>query len=496
MSDTNRVAIRAAVEITLGTELVNPDMFELSITGAPNLAFTPSTVVSEKLRSDRQVDDLILVGSEATGEITAEMAFAVHDILLEGAFFSDFQSRFGRTNTVVETQITGVDTTTDEVTFTDEGDQVLVGSIVRHEGFTNSGNNGYFEVLGITANTDYTVAENLVTEVTPPSGASTHVVGHRSAAGDIDAFASPDTIQSTALNFTTLGLQGGDWVKLKGFTGNTANDDWCRISGTVAITATLITFDIVPSGWGADTPAGDVDIYFGERLVNGTVRKSYFLEREYEDHSPVTFEYFIGMVIDGLTLTAPSQAVPMVSFTFSGLDQTFSDATTPTTKLSVDGVGRIVGATTVPAESVNVLNTSSNVGRIAQGGSPVSGSNFVTEATFEIANNLRQLQAVGTLGAVDIGVGEFSVTGSLNTYFDDATLARDVVANTESSFDIRFEDDTNHVVLLDLPRIKFSEGSPEVPGKNQDVTINLAYQAIRDADFNYTAKYIRFHGFQ
>jgi len=120
----------------------------------------------------------------------------------------------------------------------------------------------------------------------------------------------------------------------------------------------------------------------------------------------------------------------------------------------------------------------------------------VLEATFEIANNLRQQPAVGFIGAVGIGVGEFGVTGSLSTYFDNATLARDVVANAETSFDVRFVDIANQVLLLDAPRIKFSEGSPEVPGKNQDVTVPLAYQAIRHPVFNYTLGLFRFYGVQ
>jgi len=40
------------------------------------------------------------------------------------------------------------------------------------------------------------------------------------------------------------------------------------------------------------------------------------------------------------------------------------------------------------------------------------------------------------------------------------------------------------------------EGAPEVPGKNEDVTINLAYQALLDPTLGYTALTMRFHGVQ
>lgn len=490
MSDTNRVAIRAVKESTFGVLPLTPNLRQLCITGAPNLAFNPETVVSEKIRSDRQVDDLALVGAESSGDINSELAFRVHDILLEGAFFNTFQERVNRVNDEVATQITAVSATT--FTVTDETDTVVVDDIMRGEGFAVAGNNAFHIVDGVPTNTSFPSATAEV-EATPPSGARLHVVGRRSAAGDIDATAGPDTLTSVILDFTTLGLEIGDWIKLAGFTIVTANNDYVRIS---AIAANLLTLDIVPSGWAAATPAGAVDIFLGERLKNGVLFQSYSLEQEFEDHVPVTFQYFRGMTVDGLTITAAPQSIVTTSVTFSGKDSLFSDATVPTSEFSVDGAGRVSGATSIALPSVQVLNSSSNVGRIARGGVPITGANFVLEASFEIANNLRQLNAVGFLGAVDIGVGEFSVTGTLNTYFDDASLARDVIANTETSFDVRFEDDSSHVVLIDAPRIKFSEGSPEVPGKNQDVTIPLAYQAIRQAAFDYTLKYIRFNGVQ
>lgn len=496
MSDTNRVAIRATKEVTLGVAPVSPDLQELVITGAPSLAFAPGTVESEQIRSDRQLDDLPLVSGEAAGDINAEHAFEVHDILLEGAIFNLFQDRYDRANNPAETQITSVTGGTEEVATTDEGDAPTVGGIVRHTGFSVPGNNGFFTVATVTANTAYTTNENLEDE-TPPDGAQTHEVGVRGAAGDIDAATGPDSITSTILDFTTLDLQGGDWIKLLGFDGNPVNDDWVRIAAG-GVSVNEIIFDIVPAGWAADTPVGSVDIYFGERLLNGILRQSYFLEEEFGGTTPddPTYQYFSGMVVDAMALTAAAQSIATIVFTFSGLTAEFSDSTTPATGFPVDGTGRISGATTLPAAPVNVLNTSSNVGRIARGGTPISGTNAVLEATVEIGNNLRQLPAVGTLGAINIGVGQVSATGTLNTYFDNADLARDVISNAETSFDIRLEDTAQHAIVIDNPRIKFSEGAPEVPGKNEDVTINLGYQAIRDPDFNYTVHYARFWGFQ
>ncbi len=498
MSDTNRVALRATKESAFGVVPTAPALRELCYTGAPSLAFAPETTVSEKIRSDRQIDDLPLVGGEAAGDINSELAFRVHDLLLEGAFFNLFQERVNRVNDEVATQITAANVGVD-FAVTDEGDTVVVDDILRGEGFNVAGNNAFHIVNGVPSNTSFP-SSTVVAEATPPLGARLHVVGRRGAAGDLDLTitGSTGTLVSTILDLTTIGLLKGDWIKLTGFSATPANNDFYRLQ--LDPTTNLLTFDIVPVGSVTEAPAGAVDIFLGERLINGALFPSYTIEEEFEDHTPVTFQYFRGMVVDGLVITAEPQAIVTMVFTFSGKDAFFSDATIPASVPdqlpAVDGAGRVAAATTISIQTVQVLNSSSNVGRIARGGAPIVGSNFVLEASFEISNNTRQNNAVGFLGAVQIGVGEFSMTGSLNTYFDDASLARDVVNNTETSFDIRFEDDSSHVVVIDAPRIKFAEGAPEVPSKNADVTLPLTYQAIREPNLNYTAKYMRFNGVQ
>jgi hypothetical protein len=495
MSNTNRVAIRAVVEASFGVVPAAPDMRDLCITGAPGLAFTPETTVSEKIRSDRQIDDLPLIGGEAGGDITSELAFGVHDFFLEGAFFNSFQIRNSRLNDEVETQITAANVGVD-FTVT-SGTVPIVDDIVRGEGFGEAGNNAYHIIDGVPTATAFTTA-TAVAEAVPPNQARLKTVGRRSAAGDLDLTisGSTGTLVATILDFTTLDLEAGDWVALDGFPVEPLNEGFYRIS--ITPTATTLTFDIVPVGAVTEAPATAVDVYMGERLINGTVFQSYTLEEEFEDHSPVTFQYFRGMAIDGMVLTAPSQSIVTLDFTFSGKDAFYSEngalAEVPGQLPAVDAAGRVDLATTVTLLPVTVLNSSSNVARISRGGVPITGANFVLEASVEIANNLRQLTAVGFLGAVSIGDGEFGVTGSLNAYFDDSSLARDVVSNAETSFDMRFVDADGHSIVIDAPRIKFSEGAPDVPGKNEDVTIALAYQAIRHPVFNQTLLWQRFSG--
>ena len=480
MSDSNRVAVRFVEESTLGTTPASPAFFDLRYTGAPSLAFAPETVTSEEIRSDRQVTDLILVGGSTEGELNFEKSFGAKDRIYESLFFSAFQARLSKVNGEGATQITAVDADSYTVT---AGAVLVLNDLIRAEGFTNAANNG-FKVIntGTTATDLLIVGAGLTVETSPPVTARIHHVGRRGATGDLVAATGPNRVTSTVLDFTTLGLQVGDWVKLAGFAITPANNDFVRIS---AITATALTLDVVPTGWAADAGTGvQVSIYFGERLVNGVTRKSFTIEEEFGDHSPVTYQYLRGMVPDSYSLSAASQQVVTETIGFLGLNATFQDS------------GRIAGATTLASRTNSVVNASSNVGRIALGGSAVVGSNFVTELVLEIANGLRELRAIGTLSAVNIGAGRFELTGSLNTYFDNKATALAVVQNTKTSIDFRLTDDASHVYLWDLPRVKFSEGAPEVPGINTDVVLNPGFQAFMHETLGYTAKLIRFHGVQ
>jgi hypothetical protein len=115
-------------------------------------------------------------------------------------------------------------------------------------------------------------------------------------------------------------------------------------------------------------------------------------------------------------------------------------------------------------------------------------------ATIEIANNLRLQNAVGSLGAVGTGNGEFTLTGTLVTYFGDKSVLDKVLANSPTSFDTRVgrASGNKETILFDLPRLKFSSGAPAVQGKNADVMIEGNYQAVMDPVLGYTMSVQRF----
>jgi Phage tail tube protein len=103
-------------------------------------------------------------------------------------------------------------------------------------------------------------------------------------------------------------------------------------------------------------------------------------------------------------------------------------------------------------------------GRVGFNGSAITRPNFVLAASFNINSNLRAQKAVGSIGAVGIGNGEFTVTGQLQTYFVDATIYKQVLSNAQIPYDMRLgrADGSRETLLFDFPAIKLSLSSPSV----------------------------------
>jgi len=86
MSESNRVAIRYCEENGVyGTTPANAtDWKELRYTSS-SLAAAPQTVISNEIRADRQVADLVGVGQSVTGDIGFELSAGSFDELIEAA---------------------------------------------------------------------------------------------------------------------------------------------------------------------------------------------------------------------------------------------------------------------------------------------------------------------------------------------------------------------------------------------------------------------------
>ncbi|MGE3845141.1 MAG: phage tail tube protein [Vicinamibacterales bacterium] len=489
LQSTNRTKVSKTRESTFGVIPNNPPFKEMRTTSS-SLNANPQTTVTSEIRSDRQVADLILVGQQAGGDIGGELSYKTHDDDLEEACQGTWSNKAVRDNNgSADSVVTAVTASSDTYTVLDAAVDFKPGDIVLASGFGQALNNSLFVAESGTNGTSVIAPSSpgLADEAAPAAAARLKCVGFQGASGDIEATTDGgNALISTSLDFQTLGLAAGEWFKIGSGVTDTgfatgANNGWARIS---AIAQHRISLDVVPAGFTTDDGASKtIRLFFGDVLRNGTTKRSNTIERQYLDHSPASYEYFRGMVLNTLSLTFEAQSIVTMARGYMGRDSYLPDP-----------MGRVSGAADTAAPTNDVLNTSSNIGDIIAGGAPITGPNYVLQASIEINNNLRQQNAIGSIGAVGIGVGEFGVTGSLQTYFGNPDEYRKVSENTATSLALRCgrSDGNREMFIFDLPRIKYSGGAPGISGKNADVPLEGQYQAIMHPTLGYTIGIQRF----
>ena len=388
MSDSNRVGLAYLEESSWGV-IPSSAMTTLRYTGE-SLGFAIDNAVSDEIRSDRQVTDLIQTGASAAGDINFELSATTYNDFLRAALYSSGWTGVG----------TGATTT------------------------ITSGATG--------SNLDFTLA----------SAGNTITLG----------------------SGVTHGIVPGQWIKL---TGSTSDDGYHKVTAvaTNALTVESITGDEVLD----ETDAATIT---GSSIINGTTETSFVLEKDFTDITK--FMYFTGMVPNNMNLSFQADSIATGSFSFMGKTSDTANAT--------QGTGAANAATTT-----EVMNTPTNVSQIRENGTAMT-SLFVQNLDISLANNLRGISAIGTLGYADMGTGRCEVTGSMSVYLSDMALYDKFQDATSTSLELTIADSAGNAYIVSMDNVEFTDGTVVSSGPNADVTVDLSYQALRDATYGNTIR--------
>jgi hypothetical protein len=479
---TDRVRLAYVPEVTFKTTPASP-LFRLWRNKSQGLGGTPKSVVSEEIISSREIADFILVGKDVAGDVGGELIHDAYEEQMAGAYANAWVGGPRRWNAFAG-QITAVSSSQYTVLAV-TGEAFAEGMLVRATGFTNAGNNRIFRAAATSSGTAVVVSGG-TTEASPPVTARLQVIGFAGASGDVTA--TTTGLASTVLDLTTLGLTVGQWLYAPGTAdafGTAAGNKFAGIPGGFlrisAIAAAAITCDIRPAGWTTDAGASKtIHVYGGKFLKNGTTRTSFTIERAFLDTDAVTYEYFTGSIMDKMSVSAKPQAIMEIGFSVLSAVHTLTE-----TEAS--------GATRTTISSDDVMNTSSNVVELMEGGSSIlAGPNFVLGMDFQINNNVRQGPGIGTLNYVVVNLGTFEVSGKVETYFASKALLDKLLSQSETQLMQAVIDGDHHGLLFDFPNVKYGSGSPAVPGRNEDVKVTLDFRAKRDPTLLYTASVTQF----
>jgi hypothetical protein len=414
------------------------------------------------------VADVAQVDAGAAGSIGVEISYGAADPLIEAGLFSRFAP-------VAEVAGAAV-TSSSAYGVASGGGAFAAGHLVRGQGFAGAANNGLHRVASATA-TAVTVAGTPLATETSAAAKTIRAVGFEGAEGDIEATA--DGLASTTLDFTTLGIVAGQWLAIGGGGAGqrfaTAVDNgWVRVA---AIAAHALTLDHLPEGWAADEGTDKtIRVFFGDLLRNGVEEISFSIERDHADIGQVLL--FRGQMVRLFRLTLATGRILEASFDLVGRDARRGTASFGTGDAE-------------PAGTASVMNAVGDVVLVREGG---GGAGIVRQMTVELDNNLRELKAVGALGNVAIGVGDATVRGTLEAYFEDGALYDKYLAGTDTSLAFVVAEGAQAYVVT-LPRVKLSSGRIEAGSRNGDCVLRFDLMGLRDPDTGASLQIDRFPEF-
>ena len=379
----------------------------------------------------------------------------------------------------------------------DAGGALPAGVIVNLRGFSKNADGIRVVDVGSTA-TSIPIVGGLTAEATPPTGAMVEVCGFQGASGDIKVTVAGGvtTIGSTALDFTTLGIEPLSDGWLGGGTATAPGAFGFATAGVrgffrvLTVAANAITVDDTDQAWVSDTGTGKtIQVFFGPWLRNvisntaDDLRESHSLELALPgigSGDVDSYLYATGCGVDSVEIDASLTKRIQTTTKFVGFNVT--NTTT-----------RTAGADTgLAVQHVNALATANQIRRLRA--TKVSDGTVVLDDIqswkLTLGQSIKPHKKQGTLGNADLIFGKFSAVLTPDASIDSDALWTSIVNDDTLAFTAACSN-ADCAVLFRLPACKSGAADPKL-SQGSAVTVSPSFMTFRDPTYNYVASMTQF----
>lgn len=254
------------------------------------------------------------------------------------------------------------------------------------------------------------------------------------------------------------GFAVGDIVTVAGYSDAGNNG---RFVVTAVVALVLTVSPIEGQTMAAETGSGET-FKVASNLRTGTTRRSFTLERDFDDITQ--YLRFNGVNFNTFALDITQDATgQIVSATFGTIGK---GQTTDQTALS--GATYASETTTSPFDSYS--------GVIRDGGENIA---VVTALSLNVDNGMAPLYAVGSSETLNPSQQRSRLTGSMTVYFEDVTILNKFVNETETTLQFSLVDVDGNEYMFYLPRVKYNSGQPDVTSEDP-VTLSVDFVGLLD----------------
>ena len=234
------------------------------------------------------------------------------------------------------------------------------------------------------------------------------------------------------------------------------------VAGDIGIELSYGSFDdfleaLLGGAWDVDTPSVGTD-----QLQVGTTRRSFTVERIFNNLATPEYHRYTGLELNTLNLSVVPDAI--ISGSFGCIAQDYSIATS-----AIAGSSYGAATTSEPFDSFS--------GTIDEGGSTIG---IVTAIELTIENGLSPLFVVGSALTDRPSIGKSRVSGTMSVFFQSKALLDKFINETSSSLVFVLTDPAGNTYDFTLPNIKYTGGQPDVSGDGE-VTLAMPFVALYDS---------------
>lgn len=209
-------------------------------------------------------------------------------------------------------------------------------------------------------------------------------------------------------------------------------------------------------------------------LTAGVVRRTFTIERFFSDLLAAANPYhrFTGCEFNTLALQINANAMITGTVGILGLDMVLAQTA-------------IAGATVAAPTTTDPLD--SFTGELKEGGVTIA---VITEIQLNVDNGMAARFVVGSKTSIKPSQGRSRITGQITAYFENSDLFLKFVNEVESSIEVNLPDLDGNNYKLELPRVKYNGGKPDVTGDGP-ITLAMPFIALLDPVTNTNCKLTR-----
>jgi len=261
-------------------------------------------------------------------------------------------------------------------------------------------------------------------------------------------------------------FEAGQWVYVSGFTGDTSNNGWARVT-TAAAGALTVDKTLV------DDSAGESVTIESEWIQNGTAEPSFSLQEEFLNLTN-RLHIITGARIGAWNFNVSPRAIITGSFAFQGKD--FNQATSK------------AGSGTVNAAAAQeVMSEVDAIGSFFWGDGGAAETFSLNSFNFGTSTATRGQTGLGSEALIGLALGTMTVSGGLQVYLSDSgnddtwtTLEADFLAGTKRRLAIAMSQESNSQTdhyLIEFPSAQLTSEPGDRPGLDNDVMSNYGFEA-------------------